>query len=86
MYEEKLQNIVQLVQLDFRDVKPQRNDAIFWHGLWKCAGRPTTGQLFEKMKHSWNEYHYAVRRKEQKAEALYAAQLIEAAVVVIWIS
>ena len=62
------------------NVKPQRTDAMFWHGLWKFAGRPNTGELFEKMKHSRNQYHYAVRRTEREAEALRAARLKEAAV------
>ena len=61
-------------------MKPQRTDAMFWHGLWKSAGRPNTGELFEKMKYSRNQYHYAVRRTERESEALSAARLKEAAV------
>ena len=37
------------------DVKPQRSDAIFWHSVWRSAGRPNTGQLFEQMKYSFGE-------------------------------
>ena len=61
-------------------VKPQRTDAMFWHGVWKSAGRPNTGQLYEQMKHYRNQYHYAVRRTQREAEALQAARLREAAV------
>ena len=61
------------------EVKPQRSDAMFWHGVWKSAGRPNTGQLFEIMKRTRNQYHYAVRRTEREAEARRAASLHEAA-------
>ena len=61
------------------DVKPQRSDAIFWHSVWRSAGRPNTGQLFEQMKYSRNQYHYAVRRTKREAEARQAASLREAA-------
>ena len=58
---------------------PQQSDALFWHGVWKYAGRPNTGQLFNVMKHTRNTYHYAIRRAERECEALRASQLREAA-------
>ena len=60
-------------------VGPERSDAMFWHGVWKSAGRPNTGQLFQLMKYTRNKYHYAVRRTQREVEALRAANLREAA-------
>ena len=60
-------------------VAPQQSDAMFWHGVWKSAGRPNSGELFQLMKHTRNKYHYAIRRAERECEALRASQLREAA-------
>ena len=60
-------------------VAPQQSDALFWHGVWKSAGRPNAGHLFNVMKHTRNKYHYAIRRAERECEALRASQLREAA-------
>ena len=60
-------------------VAPQRTDAMFWHGVCKSAGRPNTGELFQLMKYTKNQYHYAVRRSEREAQALRAVSLREAA-------
>ena len=38
-------------------VKPQRTDTMFCHRVWKCADRPNTGNIFDQMKDSQNQYH-----------------------------
>ena len=60
-------------------VAPQQSDAMFWHGVWKSAGRPNSGESFQLMKQTRNKYHYAIRRAERECEALRASQLREAA-------
>ena len=43
-------------------VKPYQTESLFWHGLWSSANKPAGGPLFEAMRHSKNQYKYAVRR------------------------
>ncbi|ELT92157.1 hypothetical protein CAPTEDRAFT_215018 [Capitella teleta] len=35
--------------------------SLFWHWIWCECGRPNTGALYEAMKRSRHQYHYAVR-------------------------
>ena len=59
-------------------VKPFREDSVFWHAVWRSAGRPIQGDLFENMKKSRNSYHYAVRKVKKKADMIRAQRLLEA--------
>ena len=61
-------------------VKPQRQDSLFWFNLWKQAGKPKQGVLYENVKESKRQYFYAIRRCKRKerftryekmAEAIY---------------
>ena len=49
-------------------VKPFKDDAFFWHSIWKSAGRPQNCQLHTVMKSTRNKYHFAIRkvRKHEK--------------------
>ena len=60
-------------------VKPYQEDSIFWHAIWRSAGRPNQGGLFEIMKKARNAYHYAVRRIKKQADLIRAQRLLEAA-------
>ena len=46
----------------FEEVKPFRDDAFFWHQIWKSCGRPMNTELHKVMKHSRNTYHYQFRK------------------------
>ena len=63
------------------EVKPYKNDAAFYHAVWRCAGRPDTGPLREKMVQSRNQYHYAIRRCKRMADSIRARKLLEASEV-----
>ena len=48
------------------DVKPYRDDAIWWHNLWVQHGRPPMGIVFDNMKESKRQYAYANRRNKRR--------------------
>ena len=43
-------------------VKPEREQSLFWHWMWLEAGKPNSGYIFDIMKRTRHQYHYAVRR------------------------
>ena len=43
-------------------VKPELDKAKFWHWMWQEAGKPQSGAVYEVMKRTKHQYHYAVRR------------------------
>ena len=59
-------------------VKPLRDDSIFWHGVWQSAGRPNKGALHSVMARTRNLYHYAVRKAVKQADKVRANRLLEA--------
>ena len=60
------------------EVEPKRQDSLFWHSVWRSAGSPRQGDLFEFMKHSRNIYHYSVRKIKKQSELIRAQKLLEA--------
>ena len=50
-------------------VKPYRDDALFWKGVWLSAGKPMNCELHSLMKRTRNKYHYAIR-KVRKQESI----------------
>ena len=60
------------------EIEPYRTDSLFWHGVWKSAGRPNTGPLYFFMSKSRNSYHYAIRRAKRNEEFTRASKLFEA--------
>ena len=63
-----------------KEVESFRTDSLFWHGVWKSAGRPNVGPLYFFMTKSRNSYHYAVRRAKRNSEFTRASKLFEASV------
>ena len=61
------------------EIKPFKEDSLFWHGVWQSAGSPNTGVLHSIMARTKNKYHYAVRRLKKQAEVIRAKHLFEAA-------
>ena len=63
------------------NVRPLKQESLFWHATWVSAKRPKSGGVFEKMKETRNKYHYAVKAAKreldrQKSEALGAAAML----------
>ena len=42
-------------------VKPERDRSLFWHWFWLETGKPNTGFVYQIMKYTRHQYHYAVR-------------------------
>ena len=59
-------------------VLPLKQDAAFWHFIWREAGRPDKGQLRDIMVKTRNQYHYAVRKVKKLAGHIRATKLLEA--------
>lgn len=51
------------------DVKPYKDDCIFWHKLWVEAGSPKAGVLYDIKKHTKRQYMYANRRNKRRIDA-----------------
>ena len=52
------------------EVKGWQNEARFYYALWVSAGRPNNTELHWSMKHSRNQYHYAIRRAKRNETAI----------------
>ena len=62
------------------EVKPYRDDSIYWGDIWRQAGRPTKGWLHDIYIKVRRQYHLAIlrvkrRRKEHQAEELLVAAM-----------
>ena len=60
------------------EVEPKRQDALFWHAVWRSAGSPREGPLHHFMKTTRNLYHYVIRKVKRKANSIRAQKLLEA--------
>ena len=60
------------------EVEPFRQEALFWHAIWKSCAKPNTGDIHRKMTQSRNQYHYAVRRAKIGSDLTKAKKLFEA--------
>ena len=49
-------------------VKPYRERAIFWHNVWKDAGRPVGDDLAERRRVTRAQYHWAIRKAKYEAD------------------
>ena len=59
------------------EVEPLRQESLFWHAVWRSAGRPRNG-LHEAMKRTRYRYHHAVREVRKRAGEICARNLLEA--------
>lgn len=59
-------------------VKPFKDESVFWHSTWWSAGKPTTGPLYQIMRHTKNQFRYAKRRCENSIERIKRDKFIEA--------
>ena len=50
-------------------VKPYREKAIFWHNVWKDAGRPVGDNLADVRRFTRAKYHWAIRKAKYDADS-----------------
>ena len=62
-----------------REVKPYRDDSLYWGNLWRQAGRPTTGWVHDVYVKARRQYHLAVLRVRRKRQEHQAEELLVAA-------
>ena len=62
-----------------REVKPCRDDSIYWGDMWKNAGRPNTGWVHEMYLAARKQYHQAVLKVRRQREQHQAEELLVAA-------
>ena len=48
------------------EVKPHRDDSLYWGNIWRQAGRPTTGWVHDIFAKIRRQYHLAVIRVERR--------------------
>ena len=58
-------------------VKPLKQDSVFWHRVWKDAGRPALGVLADIMRRTRALYHRAVQVLKQEEDDNRKAKLAE---------
>ena len=51
-------------------VKPFREDAMFWHAVWKSSGKPLNNSIHHTVKRTRNLYHYAIRKCKKSVEQI----------------
>ena len=54
-----------------------QNEVKFYHALWLSSGRPINSDLHWAMKHSRNQFHYAVRRAKKNEAAISNNKFIQ---------
>ena len=59
-------------------VQPFRDDSIFWHQVWKSAGRPQNTVLHNIMKRTRNLYHYQLKKIKKSEELIKKTKLLDA--------
>ena len=62
------------------NVRPFRDDSIFWNQVWISAGKPLNCQLHNIMKHTRNVYHYQIRKIKKSEEIIKKNKLLEACI------
>ena len=58
-------------------VSHNRQDAIFWHKLWKDSGKPSTGFLKDMRNNSRYAYHYALKYVRNNKEVIQSEKLAQ---------
>ena len=61
-------------------VKPFREDAMFWHAVWKSSGKPLNNLIHHTMKRTRNLYHYAIRKCKKSVEQIKKSKLLDACI------
>ena len=61
------------------DIKPLREDCLFWHRVWSDAGKPPVGTLGSIMRGTRAKYHRAVDMHKKNALDLRRSMIAIAA-------
>jgi hypothetical protein len=59
-------------------VKCYKDEAMFWKEVWINNGKPSSGFIFDYMKKSKLQYHYAVRRLKRNSDNLRKCRMADA--------
>ena len=59
-------------------VEHKKRLALTYHQMWKNAGRPNCGELYDLRKRTRADYHYAIRKVKQKENVLRSEKLSNA--------
>ena len=57
-------------------VKPYQTDSRFWSGVWRAAGSPDVGDLYEINRQAKMQYKYAVRRLKHASNNIQQDKLL----------
>jgi hypothetical protein len=57
-------------------VKPYQDESLFWNGVWRAAGCPKAGELYEINRQAKMQYKYAVRRLKRAAHNIKKDKLL----------
>jgi len=60
------------------EVKPYKDDSLWWHNLWLLCGSPRDGPVYENKTLAKRQYLYAVRRYKRQEDQLRKAKMAEA--------
>ena len=61
-------------------VRPYRENSLFWHSIWKSAGRPMNTVLHQIMKKTRNLYHYQLKKVKKNEDIIKKNKLLDACV------
>ena len=62
-----------------REVKPHRDNSVYWGELWKSSGRPNSGWLHGMYAEARKQYHQAILRVKRNRKRYQAEELLAAA-------
>ena len=62
-----------------KEVKPYRDDSLYWGNFWRQAGRPNTGWVHDNYLEARRQYHHAVLRVKRMRKQHQAEELLVAA-------
>ena len=62
------------------NVRPFRENALFWSQVWKSAGRPINTELHKIMKRTKNIFHYQVRKCKKAEDFIKRNKLLDACI------
>ena len=60
------------------EVKPYKDDCIWWHNMWVTCGKPSEGIIFDNMRESKRQLAYANRRNKKKDRQMRQEKMVEA--------
>ena len=60
------------------EVKPFRDNAMFWHAIWKSSGKPLNNSIHHTMERTRDLYHYAIRKCKKSVELIMKNKLLDA--------